>query len=43
MEILINKLLPIIKMNEEQYEKMFTNIDEEIANKNKELEDILMT
>ena len=39
-EILINKLLPIIKMNEDQYEKMFSNVDEEIASKNKELEDM---
>ena len=41
METLINKLLPIIKLNEEQYEKLFINIDEEIASKNKEQEEII--
>ena len=41
MEILINKLLPIIKLNEKQYEEMFSNVDEEIANKNKEQEEII--
>ena len=41
IELLINKLLPIIKLNEEQYEKMFSNVDEEIANKNKEQEEII--
>ena len=41
MEILINKLLPIIKLNEDQYEKLFSNVDEEIANKNKEQEEII--
>ena len=41
IEILINKLLPILKLNEEQYEKMFSNVDEEIANKNKEQEEII--
>ena len=41
MEMLINKLLPIIKLNEEQYEKLFTNVDEEITNKNKEQEEII--
>ena len=40
MEVLINKLLPIIKLNDEQYEKIFANVDEEIASKNKELEDM---
>jgi hypothetical protein len=39
IEILINKLLPILKLSEEQYEKMFSNVDEEIASKNKEQED----
>ena len=38
---LINKLMPIIKLNENQYEKLFENVDEEIANKNKEQEDII--
>ena len=41
MDIFINKLLPIIKLNEEQYEKLFSNVDEEIANKNKEQEEII--
>ena len=41
LEILINKLLPIIKLNDAQYEKLFTNIDEEITNRNKELEEKL--
>jgi len=41
MDILINKLLPIIKLNEEQYEKLFDNVDEEIANKNKEQDEII--
>ena len=41
MDILINKLLPIIKLNEEQYEKLFGNLDEEIANKNKEQDEII--
>ena len=41
LEILINKLLPIIKLNEDQYEKIFTNIDEEIGNKSKEQEELI--
>ena len=41
MEILINKLLPIIKLSEEQYEKLYANVDEEISNKNKEQEEII--
>ena len=41
LEILINKLLPIIKLNDAQYEKLFTNIDEEITSRNKELEEKL--
>ena len=41
MDILINKLLPIIKLNEKQYKEMFSNVDEEIANKNKEKEEII--
>ena len=40
MEILIDKLLPIIKLNEDQYEKLLNNVDEEISSKNKELEDM---
>jgi len=36
---LIDNLIPILKLNEEQYEKIFLNIDEDIAKKNKELEE----
>ena len=41
MKILINKLLPIIKLNEKQYQKIFSNVDEEISSKNKEQEEII--
>jgi E3 ubiquitin-protein ligase BRE1 len=40
-ELLINKLLPILKLNKDQYEKMFSNVDEEIASKNKEQEETI--
>ena len=33
-------LIPILKLNETQYENLFSNIDEEIAKRNKELEEI---
>ena len=39
LTVLIDNLIPILKLNEEQYEKIFLNIDEEIAKKNKELEE----
>jgi DNA repair exonuclease SbcCD ATPase subunit len=38
--LLINNLLPILKLNEEQYEKIFLNADDELLKKNKELEDM---
>ena len=41
LNILINNLLPIIKLNESQYEKIFLNVDEEITKRNKELEELL--
>ena len=41
LNILISKLLPILKLNEEQYEKIFQNIDEEIVKKNKDLEEMI--
>ena len=41
IQILINKLLPIIKLNEKQYQKIFSNLDEEIISKNKEQEEII--
>ena len=39
LTVLIDNLIPILKLNEEQYEKIFLNIDEDIAKKNKELEE----
>ena len=38
--LLINNLLPILKLNEEQYEKIFLNADDELLKKNKELEEM---
>ena len=37
---LIDNLIPILKLNETQYENLFSNIDDEIAKRNKELEEI---
>ena len=40
LTFLIDNLIPILKLNETQYENLFSNIDEEIAKRNKELEEI---
>ena len=40
LTFLIDNLIPILKLNESQYENLFSNIDEEIAKRNKELEEI---
>ena len=40
LTILIDNLIPILKLNETQYENLFSNIDDEIAKRNKELEEI---
>ena len=41
MDLFINNLIPVIKLNEEQYEKIFPNVDDDIAKRNKELEEML--
>ena len=41
MDLFINNLIPLLKLNEEQYEKIFPNIDDDIAKRNKELEERL--
>lgn len=41
MDLFINNLIPILKLNEEQYEKIFPNVDEDISKRNKELEEML--
>ena len=41
MDLFINNLFPVIKLNEEQYEKIFPNVDDDIAKRNKELEEML--
>ena len=41
VEILIEKLLSILKLNDGQYEKIFSNLDEEIDKKNQEQEKII--
>ena len=40
LTFLIDNLIPILKLNETQYEILFSNVDEEIAKRNKELEEI---
>ena len=40
LTFLIDNLIPILKLNETQYENLFSNVDEEIAKRNKELEEI---
>ena len=40
LTILNDQLIPILKLNETQYENLFPNIDEEIAKRNKELEEM---
>ena len=40
LTFLIDNLIPILKLNETQYENLFSNIDDEIAKRNKELEEI---
>ena len=41
MDLFINNLIPVIKLSEEQYEKIFPNVDDDIAKRNKELEEML--
>ena len=41
MDLFINNLIPILKLNEEQYEKIFPNVDDDLAKRNKELEEML--
>ena len=41
LNLFINNLIPILLLNEEQYEKLFPNVDEDIAKRNKELEESL--
>ena len=41
MDLFINNLIPILKLNDEQYEKIFPNVDDDIAKRNKELEDMM--
>ena len=38
---LINNLIPILLLNEEQYEKIFSNLEDDMAKRNKELETLL--
>ena len=38
---LINNLIPILSLNEEQYEKIFSNLEDDMAKRNKELETLL--
>ena len=39
MDTFINKLVPLIKLNQKQFEKLFNNLENDIINKNKLLED----
>ena len=41
LNLFINNLIPILALNEEQYEKIFQNVDEDISKRNKELEESL--
>ena len=41
LDILLNNLIPVLLLNDDKYKKLFSNIDDEIVNKNKELEETL--